>query len=87
MSNNSKIYSYIKSFSKHSDLPPTISFDSVQATNSADKAAVFNRFFDSIFNNKSPTKDLYVPEEQLCTIAFSEMETYEALSSFQSLWS
>ena len=84
LSNNSKIYSYIKSFSKHSDLPPTISFDSVQATNSADKAAVFNRFFHSIFNNKSPapsTKDLYVPEEQLCTITFSEMETYEALSS------
>lgn len=73
LSNNSKIYSYIKSFSKHSDFPPTISFDSVQATNSADRAAVFNQFFHSKFNNKSPapsTKDLYVTEEQLCTMHF-----------------
>ena len=50
-----------------------MSFDSVQATNSADKAAVFNRFFHSIFNNKSPapsTKDLYVPENNFVLLHF-----------------
>ena len=86
-SKNSKIYSYIKSFSKHMDLPPTVFLESAQAATPAGKAALFNDFFHSVFNTKSPLPsitNLHLPDKLLCSITFTDLETYEALSSIDS---
>ena len=86
-SKNSKIYSYIKSSSKHMDLPPTVFLESAQAATPAGKVALFNDFFHLVFNMKSPLPsitNLHLPDKLLCSITFTDVETYEALSSFDS---
>ena len=52
ISNNSKIYSYLRSFSKNDDLPLTLFLKSESAATSPSKAALFNKFFHSVFSKK-----------------------------------
>ena len=87
-SNNSRIYSYLRSFSKNDDFPPVLFLESESAATSYNKAALFNKFCHSVFSNKSPlppVQGLNLPNKLLCSIAFTEMETYDALSSIDPL--
>ena len=81
LSNNSKIYSYLRSFSKNDDLPPMLHLKSESASTSPSKAALFNKFFHSVFNKKlalPSVQSLNLPDKLLCFIAFNELDTYNA---------
>ena len=83
-SNNCKIYLYLRSFSKNNEFPPTLSLESESAGTSPSKAALFNKIFHSAFSKKlavPSVRSLNLPDKLLCSISFSDLDTYNALCS------
>ena len=64
--------------------PPVLFLESESAATSPSKAALFNKFFHSVFSKKLALpffQSLNLPAKLLCSIAFNELDTYNALSS------
>ena len=81
--NSSKIYSYIRTLSRNSGLPPVMYLDSISATTNSDKAELFNQFFHSVFSSTTftlpPTSCLPTPSKSLSVIEISESDIMEVL--------
>ena len=86
-SNDSKIYSYLKSLSRSNSLPSTMQHGSVTATTQSDKAELFNQFFHSVFTTSyehcSQDRSSF-PNSSLCSIEISLDDTFTALASLDS---
>ena len=84
-SNDSKIYNYMKSFSKNSGIPAILQYQSSLFTSATDKANAFNKFFHSVYNSSSCTDIaldvLPFPNESLCSISITSDDTFQALCS------
>ena len=86
-SNDSAIYSYIKSFSRCRGIPPSVSLGSVTATSPIEKANLFNEFFYSVFNTTSVSlsslslSHVTFPDSSLCSITICEEDVYSVLTS------
>ena len=50
---DNKIYRYVNSFLKHSSLPSTMYLGDLSASSDSEKAALFNRFFESVYRKQS----------------------------------
>ena len=79
----SKIYNYIRSITKTETIPTVLNLDSATVTTDADKAALFNQYFHSVFTTSSSTlPDMGYPSiDSLQLIDISETEVYNALIS------
>ena len=87
-SQNSKIYDYIRSLSKKSPIPSSVSLDNTSATSDTGKAELFNTFFHSVFTG-SPfslpdMSTLLLPPSCICSVSFTESEVFDALSSLDA---
>ena len=84
-SNSSAIYSYIRSISNQSVIPPTLHLDNIVAVSDSDKASLFNGYFHSVFTRSSfqlpPSRELETPPSILSDIAISELDVFRALRS------
>jgi len=84
------IYKYIRSVKKSNTLPPTILYNESSATESTDKASLFNKYFLSVFNTTSfelpANSDLLDPtlSRHLLLIQISEQDVQEAFVSLRS---
>ena len=82
---DTKIFRYIKEFSKSHNLPPELHNDSITANTDLDKAELFNQYFHSIFSqsnfNLPDTSNLPVPGKCLGSIHFTVQEVLEALNN------
>ena len=86
-SDNSKIYKYIRGFTKSKSIPSTMYHNFTTFDCDNDKANAFNNYFYSIFNNTStdlpPSFNSYCPAS-LCHITITEADVYEALVSLDT---
>ena len=84
-SHNARIYDYIRSLSKKSTIPSTVSLDNCSATLDSGKAELFNTFFHSVFTRSSFSlpnmSSLPLPSSCICSLTFSDTEVFEAISS------
>ena len=82
-SNDPKIYQYMRSFSRQSDLPGVMHLGSRSATSGADKAELFNCFFQSVFNvtANTPPDTFTTSNGSLSSIDISLSDTFTALSA------
>lgn len=53
LSKDSKIFSYIRSFTTNNGIPPAMSYQSSTITSDVNKANAFDQFFHSVFNSSS----------------------------------
>ena len=69
------------------DFPPVHFLESESAATSQNKAALFNKFFHSVFNKSSlpAVQGLKLSDKLLCSIALTELDTYDDLSSIDPL--
>ena len=84
LSKNSRIYNYIRSFSKSGDIPAVLQYQSKSLTSAIDKANALNDFFQSVFNScwtDVVVADLPYPDNSLCSISITEEDSYAVLSS------
>lgn len=83
--NSNKIYSYIRSLSRHSNFPPVMYLDSTPASTDLEKAELFNQFFYSVFSTTTftlpPISRLPVHSNTLDKIDITETDILEALTS------
>ena len=83
--NSNKIYSYIRSLSRHSSFPPVMYLDSTSASVDLEKAELFNQFFHSVFSTTTFTlpqiSHLPIHSNTLEEIDISESDILEALNS------
>ena len=83
--NSNKIYKYINSILHNNSLPVAMHLNSHTATSDADKASLFNEYFESVYSkptsNASHTHTLCSGTSVLNNIALSDTEVYTALSS------
>ena len=79
----SQIYSYMRSIIKTEAIPTVLHLNSAVVTTDADKAALFNQYFHSVFTTTSSTlPDMGSPAiESLQSINISEADVYDALTS------
>ena len=79
----SKIYNYIRSTTKAETIPTVLNLDSATVTTDADKAALFNQYFHSVFTTSSSTlPDVGYPSiDSLQSIDISETDVYNVLIS------
>ena len=84
-SNSSAMYSYIRSISNQSVIPPTLHLDNIVAVSDSDKASLFNGYFHSIFTRSSfqlpPSRELETPPSILSDTEISELDIFRALRS------
>ena len=86
-SNDSKIYSYIRSLTRHNSLPSVVQHGSVTASTASEKAELLNQFFHSVFNtslDNCPQDFSSLPSSSLSSIDFSYEDTFLALTSLDS---
>ena len=77
-----KIYRYIRNLSGQSQLPATMYFGSEEVSEDVDKANFFNRFFHSVFNDRSTLpsyESSTIPADSLSSISISIHDTWDAL--------
>ena len=83
-SNDSRIYDYIRTFSKSGGIPSSLQYQSQLITSAPEKANAFNNFFHSVFNHSSaevaPDK-LPHPDHSLSSISITIEDTFQVLSS------
>ena len=79
----SQMYSYMRSIIKTEAIPTVLHLNSAVVTTDADKAALFNQYFHSVFTTSSSTlPDMGSPTiESLQSINISEADVYNALTS------
>ena len=82
---SSKIFSYIKSLSSTTSVPPIVFLDS---STGCDKVSLFNTFFHSVFTHSEfqipPLEELPVPAYSLSDIGISELDVFEILSTLDA---
>ena len=84
------VYKYIRSVKKSSSIPSSVLYNGAPATDSADKASLFNEYFFSVFTSSDfvlpPYADKIDPSVRchLVSIQISEQEVYEALVSLHT---
>ena len=82
-SKDSKIFRFIKNFTKSNILPPQVHADSTSADTDASKAELFNQYFYSVFTHSDfpmpDPMDMHVPVDSLNLINFTEQEVFDAL--------
>ena len=82
---SSKIFSYIKSLSSTTSVPPIVFLDS---STGCDKVSLFNTFFHSVFTHSEfqipPLEELPVPANSLSDIGISELDVFEILSTLDA---
>ena len=84
------VYKYIRSVKKSSSIPSSVLYNGAPATDSADKASLFNEYFFSVFTSSDfvlpPYPDKIDPSVRchLVSIQISEQEVYEALVSLHT---
>ena len=80
-SKDSKIYDYIRSFSKSGGIPSVLQYQSQTLTG---KANVFNDFFHFVFNSSCTDvalTDLPFPATSLCSISITMEDTFAVLAT------
>ena len=85
---DSKIFRYIKEFTKSHVLPPQLHTDSATAVSDFDKAELFNEYFQSVFTHSNFTlpviSDLPIPSNHQDSICITEQEVLDSLSCLDS---
>jgi len=80
--NNSKIFNYIRNFTKSTSIPSTLFHDSSPTNIDTDKANLFNNHFYSIFTKSSPsTISCYDNLISFSNIIITEEEVYDCLNN------
>ena len=86
-SDNSRIYKYIRGFTKSKSIPSSMYHNSTTLDSDIDKVNAFNNYFYSIFNKTPidlpPSFDLHYPGS-LCHIEITEADVYDALISLDT---
>ena len=83
-SKDSKIYDYIRIFSKSGGIPSVLQYQSQTLTAATDKANAFNDFFHSVFNSSCmdvALTDLPFPATSLCSISITMEDTFAVLAT------
>ena len=91
-SNNSKIYSYISSILKFNQLPSVMHLHRQNASSDADKASLFNSFFESVYSKPHDTQCLahylnYTTADTVDTlnnINVTDLDVYSLLASLDT---
>ena len=85
-SDSSKVFKYIKSFSKQSILPQVMSLNTSSAHTDEEKAELFNQFFFSVYSNNSNQATSSVTNSLLTLddIDFDVSEVFRILASLDT---
>ena len=84
LSNNNKIFKYLRSITKSRNIPSVMNFESLNANTDHSKANLFNQYFHSVFHDPSSNPkidDLPAIHNSLQSITITVADVYQALIS------